>query len=58
VPAEARHWEGIWRHIKARLDFIGEHFWQVIRDAALEILVPGVALDRHIPEMLVAIQAA
>ncbi|HJU01091.1 MAG TPA: hypothetical protein VJ966_07790, partial [Actinomycetes bacterium] len=58
VPAETRHWAGIWRHIKARLAFIGEHFWQVIRDAALEILIPGVALYRHIPEMLVAIQAA
>src|SRR6185369_11034457 len=29
-----------------------DNWWQVIKDAALEVLVPGVALYRHFPTMI------
>jgi hypothetical protein len=43
------HPEGVWRHLKVRGEYFRDHWWEVLLDAALEILVPGVALYRHLP---------
>lgn len=53
VSAEAKetHSEGIWRHLKVRGKYFLEHWWEVVLDAALEILIPGVALYRHLPQL-------
>lgn len=47
--APESHSAGVWRHLKVRGAYFLEHWWEVLLDAALEILVPGVALYRHLP---------
>ena len=39
------------------MKYIKDNWWQVIKDAALEILVPGVALYRHFPTMIKELRA-
>jgi hypothetical protein len=61
-PAEAAedpsHWGGVKRHLGARVDYLKENWWEVLKDAALEVLVPGVAQYRHLPTMWKEIVAA
>jgi Domain of unknown function (DUF4157) len=45
-------WQAVKRHLGVRLRYLKDNWWQVIKDAALEILVPGVALYRHFPGMI------
>jgi hypothetical protein len=45
------HSDGVWRHLRVRGEYFLEHWWEVLLDAALEILVPGVALYRHLPRL-------
>jgi hypothetical protein len=45
-------WQAVMRHLGVRVRYLKDNWWQVIKDAALEILVPGVALYRHFPAMI------
>jgi len=45
-------WQAVTRHLGVRLRYLKDNWWEVIKDAALEILVPGVALYRHFPTMI------
>ena len=45
-------WQAVMRHLGVRVRYLKDNWWQVIKDAALEILVPGVALYRHFPTMI------
>jgi hypothetical protein len=45
-------WQAVTRHLGARLTYLKDNWWEVIKDAALEVLVPGVALYRHFPTMI------
>jgi hypothetical protein len=51
--AEVRetHSEGVWRHLKVRGNYFVDNWWNVVKDALFEILVPGVAIYRHAPAM-------
>ena len=51
AEVEETHSQGVWRHLKVRGEYFLEHWWEVLLDAALEILVPGVALYRHLPRL-------
>ncbi|GAA1434560.1 hypothetical protein GCM10009616_29290 [Microlunatus lacustris] len=51
-------WEAVKRHLSVRLGYVQENWWQVIKDAALEILVPGLALYRHFPTMITELGAS
>ena len=42
--------DGVWRHLTVRGEYFLEHWWEVVKDAALEILVPFVAIYRHLPK--------
>lgn len=45
------HSEGVWRHLKVRGNYFVDNWWDVVKDALFEILVPGVAIYRHAPAM-------
>jgi hypothetical protein len=45
-------WQAVRRHLGVRLRYMKDNWWQVIKDAALEILVPGLALYRNFPTMI------
>jgi len=45
------HSDGVWRHLKVRGDYFVDNWWDVVKDALFEILVPGVAIYRHAPAM-------
>ncbi|MEX5307026.1 hypothetical protein RF644_14870 [Kocuria sp. CPCC 205258] len=51
-PALQTRWAAVWRHLTVRYDYVKANWWQVIKDAALEVLVPGVALYRHVPTLV------
>lgn len=57
-PTKVSHWEGIKQALGSRLDYLATHKWEVFKDAALEVLVPGVAMYRHLPKMWEEIKAA
>jgi hypothetical protein len=45
------HSEGVWRHLEVRGNYFVDNWWDVVKDALFEILVPGVAMYRHAPAM-------
>jgi hypothetical protein len=51
-PIRETRWQAVMRHLGVRVSYMKDNWWQVIKDAALEILVPGVALYRHFPTMI------
>ncbi|GLP67969.1 hypothetical protein TUSST3_45910 [Streptomyces sp. TUS-ST3] len=51
-PVPETRWQAVMRHLGVRVGYLKDNWWQVIKDAALEILVPGVALYRHFPTMI------
>ena len=55
---EESHSAGIWRHLKVRGAYFLDHWWDIVKDAALEILIPGVALYRHVPKLWKAMKDA
>ncbi|HEX3958120.1 MAG TPA: DUF4157 domain-containing protein [Trebonia sp.] len=50
--APETRWHAVTRHLGVRLTYLKDNWWEVIKDAALEILVPGVAPYRHFPTMI------
>ncbi|WP_168787632.1 hypothetical protein [Paraburkholderia aromaticivorans] len=53
---EETHAEALGRHFHARFEYFRAHWWDVVCDAALEILVPGVAVYRHLPPLWEALK--
>jgi hypothetical protein len=51
-PIPETRWQAVMRHLGVRVRYLKDNWWQVIKDAALEVLVPGVALYRHFPTMI------
>jgi hypothetical protein len=51
-PVPETRWQAVLRHLGVRVSYLKDNWWQVIKDAALEILVPGLALYRHFPGMI------
>ncbi|MEU5342944.1 DUF4157 domain-containing protein [Streptomyces sp. NPDC020766] len=51
-PIPETRWQAVTRRLGGRVKYLKDNWWQVIKDAALEILVPGVALYRHFPTMI------
>ena len=46
------HFDEIWTQIKARLAYMWEHWWEVVKTALVETLFPIVSLYHHVPEMV------
>ncbi|WLA69206.1 hypothetical protein [Bradyrhizobium diazoefficiens] len=39
-PLPKNHWEGIWRHLKPRLDYLAANWWAIVKDTAWLMLWP------------------
>ncbi|MBR0804368.1 hypothetical protein JQ636_12535 [Bradyrhizobium japonicum] len=39
-PLPKNHWDGIWRHLKPRLDYLEANWWAIIKDTAWLMLWP------------------
>jgi hypothetical protein len=50
TEAAETHSEGVWRHLKVRGGYFVDNWWDVVKDALLEILLPPLAMYRHLPK--------
>src|SRR5262249_14745261 len=48
-PIPETRWQAVLRHLGVRVSYLKDNWWEVIHDAALEVLVLGVAIYRHFP---------
>jgi hypothetical protein len=45
------HGEGIWRHLKPKLDYLAKNWWQVIKDTGWQLLWPWPSVGKDLKEI-------
>jgi hypothetical protein len=54
----AKHGLGIWRHLKPKLEYLANHWWDVIKEAAWNLIWPWPAVSKDLGEAWDSIKSA